>query len=135
MLTNPAEERVQVLLSEKKLSELPGDSPNIFKKSNIDRYMERSSAPFCNGKYSILDDFCCAEFLAYYTLENKSNKTGEYQPDELDEYLIQNNHEEFSYPPKISLMFLGETMRCQVESFNITCEEINFYLKKNLLIM
>ena len=35
--TNLPEERVQILLSEKKLSELPDDSPNIFKKSNIDR--------------------------------------------------------------------------------------------------
>ena len=35
--TNLPEERVQILFSEKKLSELPDDSPNIFKKSNIDR--------------------------------------------------------------------------------------------------
>ena len=35
--TNLPEERVQILLSEKKLSELADDSPNIFKKSNIDR--------------------------------------------------------------------------------------------------
>ena len=56
--TNPREERVQ----EKELSELPDDSPNIFKKSNIDCYMERSSATFCNGKYSILDDFVMQNF-------------------------------------------------------------------------
>ena len=31
-------------------------------KSNIDRYMERPNAAFCNGKYSTLDDFCYAEF-------------------------------------------------------------------------
>ena len=50
--TNPLEERVQVLLSEKELSELPDNIPNIFKKSNIDRCMERPNATFCNGKYS-----------------------------------------------------------------------------------
>ena len=33
--------------------------------------MERPNATFCNGKYNILDDFCYAEFLAYYTDENK----------------------------------------------------------------
>ena len=49
--------------------------------------MERPSAIFWNGKYSILDDFCYAEFLAYYTFENKPSKTGEYQPDELDDNL------------------------------------------------
>ena len=48
------------------------------------------SATLCNGKYSILGDFCCAKCLAYYTLENKSSKTGEYQPDELDDNLIEN---------------------------------------------
>ena len=37
--TNLPEERVQVLISEKELSELPDDCPSIFKKSNIDRYM------------------------------------------------------------------------------------------------
>ena len=71
--TNLPEERVQVLVPEKELSELPDNSPNIFKRSNIDRFMERSSATFCNGKYSVLNDFCCPEFLAYYTLENKPN--------------------------------------------------------------
>ena len=44
--------------------------------------MERPSATFRNGKYSILDDFSYAEFLAYYRLGNKSSKTGEYQSDE-----------------------------------------------------
>ena len=102
--TNLPEERVQVLLSKKELSELPDDSSNIFKKSNIDRYVERPNVIFCNGKYSVLDYFCCTEFLAYYTLENKSSKTCEYQPDELDDNPIENNHEECSYPKKIKLM-------------------------------
>ena len=45
---NFPEERVQVLLSEEELSELLYDSANIFKKSNIERYLERSSATCCN---------------------------------------------------------------------------------------
>ena len=69
--------------------------------------------PFCNEKYGILDNFCYAEFLAYYTLENKPSKTGEYQPDEFDDNLIENNREECSYRPKIKLMISGETMRCR----------------------
>ena len=68
---NPPEERVQVLFPEKEISELPDDSLNVFKKSNIDRYMERPSLTFCDGKYSTLEDFCYAEFLVYYTRENK----------------------------------------------------------------
>ena len=98
--TNPLEERVQVLLSEKELSELLDDSPNIFKTSNIDRYMERSSATSNIEKYSILDNFCYAKFLAYCALENKSSKTGKYKADKLDDNLIENNHEGCSYPPK-----------------------------------
>ena len=107
--TNLPEQRVQVLLAE---SELPDDSPNIFKKSNIDRYVERPSATYCNGKYSALNDFCYAEFLAYYTLENKSSNSREYQPDELDDSLIEKNHDESSYSKQIKLMISGERMRC-----------------------
>ena len=49
--TNPPEERVKTLLCGKELKELPVYRQNIFKKSYIDRYMERPSATFCNGKY------------------------------------------------------------------------------------
>ena len=76
--TNPPEEIVQVLLSGKELRKLATHNPNILKKSNIDRYIERSGATFCNEKYSMLDGFCYAEYLRYYTLENKSRKTCEY---------------------------------------------------------
>ena len=61
-------------------------------------------------KYSTLEDFCYAKCLAYYTLENKSNKTCEYQPDGLDDHLIENNYEDCSYTQKIKLMISGETM-------------------------
>ena len=91
--TNLPNERIQILLSEKKgLSELPGDSPNIFKKSNIDYYVEKPIATFCNGKCTVLNDFCYAEFLAYYRLENKLSNSCEYQPDKLDDSLIEKNH-------------------------------------------
>ena len=88
-------------------------SPHIFKKSNIDRYVERPSPKFCNGKYSALNDFCYAEFLAYYTLENKSSNFCEYQPDELDDSLIEKNHEESLYPKQMKLMISGRKMRCR----------------------
>ena len=97
---NPLEERIQVLLSKKRVNELPDNSPNIFQKSNTDGYMERPSGTFCSDKYVTSDDFCYAEFSAYYTRENKPSKTGDYQPDELDDNLTENNHEECSYPPR-----------------------------------
>ena len=37
--------------------------------------------------------FSYAEFSTYCTPENKSSKTCEYQLDELDDNLIDNNHE------------------------------------------
>ena len=51
--TNLPKERVQVLFPGKELSRLLDDSPNIFKRSNIDCYMERASAIFCDGEYKI----------------------------------------------------------------------------------
>ena len=47
------DKRGQVLLPEKRLSKLPDDEI-----SNIDGYMERPNVTFCNGKQSILNDFC-----------------------------------------------------------------------------
>ena len=79
--TNLQEKIIQVLLLEKGLCRLPDDSPNIFKRSNIDLYMERPSATFCHGKYRVLNDFGNSEFLVSYRLKNKSNKSCEYQPD------------------------------------------------------
>ena len=55
---NLSEEKVQVLLSQKKLRGLPEDSPNIFKKLNIDRYIQRASATFSNGQCCVKVDFC-----------------------------------------------------------------------------
>ena len=52
--TTLTEKRVRV--SEKQLSELPDDSPNIFKKSNIEHYMERPSALFCNEKHTVINN-------------------------------------------------------------------------------
>ena len=54
--TNPPEQRVQLLFSDKELNELPDNSPNFFKKSNIDHCMGRPSAAFCYGKYRIFDN-------------------------------------------------------------------------------
>ena len=64
--------------------------------------MERPSATFCNGKYSVLNNFCFPEILACSILEKKSNKTCEYHPNELDDNLIEKSHEECSYPQKLN---------------------------------
>ena len=86
---NPHLPEKGICIKKKELRELPDYSPKIFKKSNIDRYMERPSATFCNGKYSVLNKFCYTEILVYYALENKSNKTFEYHQDELVDNLVE----------------------------------------------
>ena len=68
---NLPEQRLQVLLSEKELSKLPENSPHIFKKSNIDRYVDWASPTICYRKYISLNDLSCVEFLVYCTLESK----------------------------------------------------------------
>ena len=91
--TNLLEKRIQILLPQKERSKLPKDSQNIFKRSNIDCYMEKPSATLCNGKYNVLNDFCYAEFLTYYTREDKSYLTCENYSDVLDDNLIESNRE------------------------------------------
>ena len=113
--TNLPGERVKVLLSEKELNELPDDSPNIFKKSNIDRYIDRPNKLYLGGKYAALDDFCFAEFSAYYTLDSsKPNESGsDYQPDELQDNFVAVNHKENGFPEVIKLMKSKEKLRCR----------------------
>ena len=89
-----------LLLSKKELNELPDDSINIFKKSNIDQYIIRRNALFGESKYSALDHFCYTEFSAYYTINKKPDHSSEYQPDEFQDKLIEENHEECDYHQK-----------------------------------
>ena len=64
--------------------------------------MERPSATFCHEKYIILDNLRYAEFSAYYTLENKSSITGEFEPDELDDNLIEITMKNVLIPKKLN---------------------------------
>ena len=72
--------------------ELPDNSPNSFKKLNINRRMKGPRTGFSNATDSVLNNFCYGEFLTYYTVENKSRKTCKYQPDDFDDNLIGINH-------------------------------------------
>ena len=109
---NLPDERVEILLSDKELNKLPENSPNVLKKSNINLYVERPGATFYNGKYSVLNDFCYAKILACYTRKNKSSNSCECQPDELNDSLIEKNHES-SYPKQMKFMISREGMRCR----------------------
>ena len=115
--TNLPEERSRILQTEKQLSSLPEDSTNIFKRNNSDRYLARPSVSFCDGKYSILDSFCFAEFSAYCSLIYKPKETNEgeeYQPDLLHDSLMEDNHENLNYPKIIKLMNSNEVSEIAV---------------------
>ena len=51
-------ERKETFLSEMELKELLGGSSHIFKKSNIDRFINIPNAIFNSGKWRALNNFC-----------------------------------------------------------------------------
>ena len=66
--TNLPEESSKTLQTEEQSSSLPENSTDLFKRNNIDRYLATPSVLFCDGKYSILDSFCFAEYLLHFTV-------------------------------------------------------------------
>ena len=61
--TNLPDKRFRMCKNEKELNELPEDSTDVFKRNNLDRYLERPNTKFKGGRYRLLDDFCYAQFL------------------------------------------------------------------------
>ena len=73
---NLPEERVQVLLPEKYLANYQMIAQSFSSVQILIAwiYLKRPSTTFWCKMYSVLNDFRCTEFLAYYTLKNKSNQ-------------------------------------------------------------
>ena len=93
---------------------LPGHSTDIFKRNNIDRHINRPNKTFCHGNYQVIDNFCFAEILTYYTPVSKkyNDQQHEYQPNVLPDQLIKKSHEAYAYPKTSTLMNCNETMKC-----------------------
>ena len=68
--------------SKKKLNNLSVNSANIDKKWNIDWFIDKPNALISGGKYNHLNNFCNAELLAYYSINNKPDRSSDYQADE-----------------------------------------------------
>ena len=69
---------------------------------------------FSNGKYSALDNFCYAEFVAhYYLLPKNSNSVNDNQPTVLQELILELNHTPCNYPHTIPLMNSKEKLKCR----------------------
>ena len=73
---------------------------DVFKKNMIDRYIDRPNRNFANGKYSVLDSFCFAEFIAHYYLlpKNIKDSGNDNQPTVLQEIILETNHMACNYP-------------------------------------
>ena len=79
----------------------------------IDRYIDRPNLSFGDGKYSILDSFCLAEFLRYYYLAPFKSKDNDYQPEILHDDLVEHNHVlGNNYPTQIPMMSSNEKLKC-----------------------
>ena len=68
--------------SKTKLNNLSVNSANIDKKLNINCYINKPNSLISGGKYNHLNHFFNAEFLAYYSINNKPDNSSEYQADE-----------------------------------------------------
>ena len=112
--TNLPEKRFRICRTEEELSELPEDSPDVFKRNMLDRYMDRPDETYRNGKYSAVDRMCFAEFCSHYYLSNSKCIVNDNQPHVLEDELIEQNHNICSYPATLPLMSNNnEKLKCR----------------------
>ena len=113
--SNLPENRFRICRSKEEIDELPEDSADIFKRNMIDRYIDGPTSTFLNGRYSILDGFCYAEFVAHYYLlpKNSNDSVNDNQPTVLQELILEVNHTACNYPGTIPLMNSKEKLKCR----------------------
>ena len=88
--SNIPEKRFQLCLAENEISELPEDSKEAFKRSMVHRYIDWPNLTSSSNKFTVLDAFCLAEFSRYYYLpSNRKYKEIDYQPEELDDEIVE----------------------------------------------
>ena len=111
---NLPENRFRICRSKEEIDELPEDSVDIFKRNMVERYIERPNSTFAQGKYSVLDKFCYAEFLAHYYLMPKplNYSINDCQPVVLEDTDLESNHNAGGYPNTITLMNSCEKLKC-----------------------
>ena len=78
----------------------------------IDRYIDRPNLTRSSRKFAVLDVFCFAEFSPYYYLpSNPKYKESDYQPEELDDEIVEDiSNSDYLYPKDIKLL-LNEKKR------------------------
>ena len=99
--TNLAEKCLKNLQSQEEIS--PDESEDIFKRKMLDRYIDTPERLLCNAHYTVVNDFCYAEFLRYYYLAPYI-KENDWQPMELSDEILENNFLDQVYLPAMPLM-------------------------------
>ena len=98
---------------QQEISKLPDESEDIFKKSMLDRYMDRPEEKFQNWKFPSVNSLCYAEFLRFYYVSIISNENDsqsvELSDDILEKILAVTSH----YPPIIPLMSSPDQLKCR----------------------
>ena len=71
--SNLPENRYSMFRSEEEIKEPPDYSTDIYKRKMLDRYMDRPNSSFRNGKHTMVEKLCYAEFLSHYYITTKRN--------------------------------------------------------------
>ena len=99
---NIPEKRVRMMLSKKKISELPKDSIDIYKRNMVSRYMIRPED-------FIFEHLCYALLIKRYQLQPKPIEN-DSQPGVLDDKLFETNHSTADSYPDMLILSSGERL-------------------------
>ena len=112
--SNIPEKGFRLCLAKHEISELPEDSKKIFKRNMVDRYIDRPNLTSSSGKFAVIDAFCFEEFLRYYYLLSKPKyEENDYQPEELDDEIVEGiSSSDYLYNKDIKLLS-NEKMKCR----------------------
>ena len=112
--SNIAEKFFRLFFDEHEVSKLPKDSKKIFKRNMVDWYIDRPNLTSSSCKFAVLDASCFAEFLRYYCLlSNLKSKENDFQPEELDDEIVEDiSNSDYLYPKSIRLQW-NEKMTCR----------------------
>ena len=97
------ENRFKVLRSQQKISELPDESEDIFKKNMPHRYMDRPDEKFQNRKLALMNFSYYSEFLRYHYVSTISNEN-DWQSVELTDDVLETNLAVTSYYLSVILL-------------------------------
>ena len=99
--------------SQQEISKLPDESEDIFKKSMLDRYMDRPEEKFQNWKFSSVNSLYYAEFLRFYYVSIISNENDSQSVELSDDILETNLAVTSHYPLIIPLMSSPDQLKCR----------------------